>query len=332
VKIHDTKKPIVFLMGPTASGKTALAMDLYQRGIVNQLTNHSSQKRQPSYEIVSVDSAMIYTQMNIGSAKPTMKELSLAPHHLIDFIDPKQSYSASQFCEDVISLINEIHTRGNTPLLTGGTMLYFKALKDGLANLPATDETIREQVNQEVQNKGLEALHKELSLFDPKTAKRLHVNDSQRVTRAVEVYRMTGKPLSQWHEEQQENALNNPFLSIALAPVDRRILHQRIEQRFELMMKQGFLNEVKALFERGDLDLNCPSMRSVGYRQIWLHLLGELSLDESIERAIIATRQLAKRQLTWLRSWPEALNFDPTNENESLKCKIIIEQFVLNHH
>jgi len=327
MKIQNTQAPIIFLMGPTASGKTALAIELYQQGVDKKEVEKSA-SRPTGFEIISVDSAMVYTQMDIGSAKPSEQELRFAPHHLIDFIDPKKSYSSSRFCTDAICLINDIHQRGNIPLLVGGTMLYFKALKDGLSDLPATDETIRQQVKEQLDKNGIESLHQQLAKIDPQTAERLHINDRQRITRAVEVYQMTGKPLSVWHAEQKKQALINPLLSIALAPQNRKILHQRIELRFEQMIEAGFLDEVASLYKRGDLNLDCASMRSVGYRQIWQYMDGELSLSEAKERAIIATRQLAKRQYTWLRSWPEALWFDPTDEKELADCQRVIKGFV----
>ncbi|MBV1910588.1 MAG: tRNA (adenosine(37)-N6)-dimethylallyltransferase MiaA [Kangiellaceae bacterium] len=317
MKILNTTKPIVFLMGPTASGKTALATDLYQQ------ENSSIE-----YEIISVDSAMVFTELDIGSAKPTAEELQLAPHHLIDFIDPAESYSVSQFRSDAIELINQIHHRGKIPLLVGGTMLYFKGIKDGLAEMPSTDKSVRLQVKSELERKGSAWLHQRLFEVDEKTAKRLHANDSQRITRAYEVFLMTSKPLSQWHAEQDKQALANPILSIALAPAERAILHQRIEQRFTQMMNNGFVDEVKKLYNRGDLDLDCPSMRSVGYRQIWQYLAGELTIEEAVERAVIATRQLAKRQYTWLRSWPNIQWFDPLVEQSLNDCKRSIDQFV----
>lgn len=330
MEIENNKAPIIFLMGPTASGKTALAIELYQQGVGNP-AKHASASSFVGCEIISVDSAMVYTQMNIGSAKPSDKELLLAPHHLIDFIDPKKSYSSSQFCVDAVGLINDIHERGKVPLLVGGTMLYFKALKDGLSELPATDETIRQQVKLQLESDGIESLHQSLAQFDPQTASRLHTNDRQRITRAVEVYQMTGKPLSSWHSEQKKQALINPLLSIALAPQDRKILHRRIETRFEQMMTTGFLEEVTRLYHRGDLDLDCPSMRSVGYRQLWQYMDGVLSLSEAKDRAVIATRQLAKRQYTWLRSWPEIMWFDPTEQAEFIACKQAINSFIARY-
>lgn len=311
IKIMQPDKPVVFLMGPTASGKTALAIELFQQG---------------SFEIISVDSAMVYQQMDIGSAKPSDKELQLAPHHLIDFLDPKQAYSASQFAADAKGLINDIHARGKIPLLAGGTMLYYKALKEGLADLPAADDTVREELKLQLEHQGIEFLHQQLSLVDAVTADRLHATDTQRILRALEVYQVSGKPLSQWHAEQTLDALPNPVLSIALAPKDRSVLHQRIARRFEQMLQQGFVEEVTRLFNRGDLELDCPAMKSVGYRQIWLYLSGEYSLSEAKERGIIATRQLAKRQYTWLRSWPDLHWFDPLDSEELIAAR----QKVLN--
>ncbi len=306
MKIDFPDAPVVFIMGPTASGKTALAMSLYQTG---------------HFEIISVDSAMIYTQMDIGSAKPTSAELIRAPHHLIDFLDPAKAYSASQFSSDAKRLINAIHAKQKIPLLVGGTMLYFKALQQGLADLPAACPKIREQLNAELKCDGIARLHEQLQQVDPIIAERLHTSDTQRILRALEVFRISAKPLSQWHEEQQLDKLPNPLFSVALAPKERAVLHQRIALRFDMMMKNGFLDEVKKLHQRKDLNLDCPSMKSVGYRQIWQFLEGELSLDEAIERAIIATRQLAKRQYTWLRSWPDVQWYDPLDETELQAAK-----------
>ncbi|MDQ7048994.1 MAG: tRNA (adenosine(37)-N6)-dimethylallyltransferase MiaA [Enterobacterales bacterium] len=228
-----------------------------------------------------------------------------------------------------LSILIRSITRGNVPLLVGGTMLYFKALKDGLADLPETDPKVRAEVKQRLDEKGIEALHQELASIDAVSAKRLHPNDTQRITRAIEVYQMSGKSLSQLHAEQQTRQLPNPLLSIALAPKERSQLDQRIIQRFEQMMQRGFLQEVEGLYQRGDLNLDCASMRSVGYRQLWQHLAGEMKLDDALDKALIATRQLAKRQYTWLRSWPKIQWFDPLVENERQACLNAIKAFNL---
>lgn len=276
-------------MGPTASGKTDLAIRLVQ---------------EHQCEIISVDSAMVYKELNIGSAKPSAEELALAPHRLIDVCDPSEPYSAARFREDALREMADIAESGKTPLLVGGTMLYYKALLEGMSNLPDSDTAIREALQQRMDSEGLKALHDELRTVDPQAAARIHENDPQRTLRALEVYQMTGKPLSQLHQEQKEQEFPYEVTQIAIAPDDRAVLHQRIETRFAKMMEQGLLTEVEALYQRGDLNADLPAIRSVGYRQLWQHLEGELTLDEAIERGVIATRQLAKRQFTWLRSWP----------------------------
>lgn len=277
-------------MGPTASGKTDLAMRLVQ---------------EHQCDIISVDSAMVYRGLDIGSAKPTEEELALAPHRLIDICDPSEPYSAAQFRDDALREMANIVEQGRTPLLVGGTMLYYKALLEGMNNLPDSDPQVRQQLQRRLDSEGLQSLHQELAMVDPDSAQRIHENDPQRTLRALEVYQITGKPLSQLHFEQQQEELPYQVTQIAVAPEDRTFLHQRIETRFHLMMEQGFLDEVKALHNRGDLSSDLPAIRSVGYRQMWQHLEGEIPLDEAIERGIIATRQLAKRQFTWLRSWSD---------------------------
>ncbi len=275
-------------MGPTASGKTALAIELMQHG---------------PFEIISVDSALIYRQMDIGTAKPDAAELQQAPHRLISFLDPAESYSVGDFRKDALREMADITAAGNIPLLVGGTMMYFKMLKEGMAKLPAADDKIRAQIEAEAAAEGWPAIHARLQQVDPKTAARLHPTDTQRLERALEVYRISGKPLSQWHQEQTAEELPYRVCEMAIAPDNRSVLHQRIALRFQQMIEQGFQAEVKALYQRGDLDPSMPSMRAVGYRQMWDFLAGRLSHDEMIERGIIATRQLAKRQLTWLRGW-----------------------------
>ncbi|MDP5136895.1 tRNA (adenosine(37)-N6)-dimethylallyltransferase MiaA [Rheinheimera baltica] len=280
---------VIFLMGPTASGKTALATELY---------------KQLPVELISVDSALVYRGMDIGTAKPTAAELALAPHHLIDIIDPAQSYSAADFRADTIRLVAEIKHRGNIPVLVGGTMLYFKALLDGISPLPEADSTVRQQLELEAAKLGWAALHAELAKVDAVSAQRIHPNDPQRINRALEVYRITGRSLTELTAEKGE-PFAFPVYQFAIAPVERAVLHQRIAERFEQMLKAGFEAEVVALRQRGDLHADLPSMRCVGYRQMWQYLDGECSYAQMTERGIAATRQLAKRQLTWLRGWQE---------------------------
>ncbi|MCG8534236.1 MAG: tRNA (adenosine(37)-N6)-dimethylallyltransferase MiaA [Pseudomonadales bacterium] len=296
-------------MGPTASGKTALAVELVQRFPM---------------EIISVDSALIYKGMDIGSAKPDAETLAKAPHRLIDFLDPSESYSAADFREDALKAMAEITAQGKIPLLVGGTMLYFKVLKEGIAKLPAADETIRAQLLLEAQEKGWPALHRELEQVDPESAARLNPNDAQRLQRALEVYRATGRSLTQWHKQQKTETFPYEVVNIAVSPTDRAVLHDRIAQRFHEMLTQGFYDEVKALYNRGDLNPNMPSMRAVGYRQMWDCLDGKISYAEMEERGIIATRQLAKRQITWLRSWKDLHWLDSLDPNITEKVLKIL--------
>lgn len=285
----DTRPWAIFLMGPTAAGKTDTAMALHER---------------LGHELISVDSAMVYRGMDIGSAKPSTAELARAPHHLIDIRDPAEPYSAADFREDAIELMRQISAAGRVPLLVGGTMLYYKRLIEGVANLPSADPVIRQQLETQWQYEGLESLHKQLAEVDAVSAQRIHPNDPQRLIRALEVYYASGRPMSELWAEQQPETFPWRVLSIALAPSDRGLLHQRIAKRFELMMDEGLINEVTALKKRNDLHLGLPAMKSVGYRQVWEYLEGEYDYATLVERGIIATRQLAKRQLTWLRSWP----------------------------
>jgi len=279
---------VICLMGPTACGKTARAIEMVQQG---------------GYEIISVDSAMIYRGMDIGTATPTAEELSAAPHRLINIRDPSERYSVGDFCRDVIIEIEDILKNDNTPLLVGGTMMYFHQLQKGYSELPSADDRIRQQVSNDAETLGWPMMHQKLQEFDPHTAAQLHPNDAQRISRALEIYYQTGKSLSQWHQEQTLKKPPYHFETMILAPEDRAVIHNKIEQRFDLMLKQGFLDEVRALYQRGDLHCDMPSIRSVGYRQAWDYLAGQCDKETMREKAIIATRQLCKRQFTWLRRW-----------------------------
>ncbi|MCG7811181.1 tRNA (adenosine(37)-N6)-dimethylallyltransferase MiaA [Alteromonas macleodii] len=288
-------------MGPTASGKTGLALDIAAK---------------VESEVISVDSALVYKGMDIGTAKPTQEEQAGVVHHLIDIIDPAQSYSVSQFVNDTNALIGDILARGKVPILAGGTMMYFNALINGISPLPKSDEKIRDEITQQAQRLGWSKLHDELRGVDPISGERIHPNDPQRITRALEVYRSTGKTLTHWQQEEGEKCPYN-IAQFAIAPADRAVLHERIATRFDLMLEQGFENEVVKLYERSDLHEDLPSIRSVGYRQMWQYLDGQLSYAEMRERGIIATRQLAKRQLTWLRGWEQVTWLD-TFANDNL--------------
>ncbi|MCG7650210.1 MULTISPECIES: tRNA (adenosine(37)-N6)-dimethylallyltransferase MiaA [Alteromonas] len=288
-------------MGPTASGKTGLALDIAAK---------------VESEVISVDSALVYKGMDIGTAKPTQEEQAGVVHHLIDIIDPAQSYSVSQFVNDTNALIGDILARGKVPILAGGTMMYFNALINGISPLPKSDEKIRDEITQQAQRLGWSKLHDELRGVDPISGERIHPNDPQRITRALEVYRSTGKTLTHWQQQEGEKCRYN-IAQFAIAPADRAVLHERIATRFDLMLEQGFENEVVKLYERSDLHEDLPSIRSVGYRQMWQYLDGQLSYAEMRERGIIATRQLAKRQLTWLRGWEQVTWLD-TFANDNL--------------
>ena len=283
--------PAILLVGPTASGKTSLALEIAARF---------------PCEIISVDSAQVFSDMNVGTAKPDAEILRSVPHHLIDLISPEERYSAARFREDALAAMADIHQRGKIPLLAGGTLLYVKALREGLAELPAADPTIRAAIDLEATAKGWPALHAELMVCDPTTAARLAANDSQRIQRALEVFRQSGRAMSAWvSESPQTAALPYRLLGLALVPSERKELHERIAQRFDAMLEQGLVAEVAALRERYTLHTDLPSMRCVGYRQAWQHLDGELNRNELRDRGIFATRQLAKRQMTWLRSMPD---------------------------
>lgn len=301
---------VICISGPTAAGKTALAMALYDN---------------MPCEIISVDSALIYRGMDIGTAKPTAEELAAYPHHLIDVCDPAESYSAAQFAADATTLIEKTIAAGKTPLLVGGTMLYYKALLAGMAKLPGADKEIRSQVQAEADAEGWAAMHSQLAAIDPDSAARIHPNDPQRLMRALEVFRVSGQTLTE-HIKQHQPGLALPTWQLAVAPADRSVLHERIALRFDQMLAQNFQEEVECLRARGDLHLNMPSMRCVGYRQMWQYLEGELSAEEMRERGIIATRQLAKRQITWLRSWPVVTWLDPTEGNLLERAQAVLQQ------
>ena len=292
--MNGSRPLLLCVMGPTASGKTDLAIELAETR---------------NCELVSVDSALVYRGLDIGSAKPAY------PHHLVDIRDPAEVYSAADFAADAARLVEQITARGRTPLLVGGTMLYFRAFLQGLADMPAADPAIRAEIERQAALGGWASVHEELAAVDPESAGRIHPNHSQRLSRALEVYRASGIPLSVWHRRQQTaGGASSPtpgplsryrVVQWAICPSDRTVLHGRIARRFEAMMAGGLLEEVRALRQRGDLTPDLPAIRAVGYRQLWQHLAGECPLDEAVDRAIAATRQLAKRQLTWLRKWPE---------------------------
>ncbi len=293
--------PVIFLMGPTASGKTALAIKLHQ---------------QLGCELISVDSALVYRGLDIGTAKPDASELEKAPHQLIDICDPDQPYSASKFCLDAKALIKKTMKQNKIPVLVGGTMLYFKALRDGLADLPTADLNIREQIRNEAAELGWEAMHDKLLKIDPESAARITKGDSQRIQRGLEVHRISGKTLSQFFQEQSITPLPYPVINIAIAPEERSNLRERITIRFEQMLAHGFVEEVEGLYKTKGFSTQLPAMRSVGYRQVCQYLAGEMDFETMKEKAITATCRLAKRQMTWLRKWPE-LNWlktaDPDN-------------------
>jgi tRNA dimethylallyltransferase len=293
--VSDDRPPAVLLMGPTASGKTGLAVELAARF---------------PFEIVNVDSAQIYRHMDIGTAKPDRAVLRRAPHHLIDLVDPTERYSAARFCEDANELLPEIYARQKVPLLTGGTMLYFKTLVEGLSELPAADPDTRLVIDTMAQESGWAVLHAELERIDPETAARLQPQDAQRIQRALEVFYLTGQPMSALIARGRAKGSAYRFVSLALQPSERAVLHERIAQRFEIMLELGLIGEVRRLREQFDLNPSLPSMRAVGYRQVWQYLDGEFGLRELREKGVAATRQLAKRQLTWLRSWRDAENLD----------------------
>ena len=312
----DSKQqlPVIFLMGPTASGKTDLAISLLDHMPI---------------ELVNVDSAQIYRQMDIGTAKPDAETLRKAPHRLLSFCDPAETYSAADFAIDAKKEIADIHNMGRIPLLVGGSMLYFKVLLEGLSDLPAADKAIRQSIQEQADKEGWASLHQQLQLVDPKTAARLHPNHSQRIQRALEVYQITGTPLSEL-QSQSDGGIQELYdvRQYVLTMQDRALLHQRIEMRFMAMMDAGFADEVEALYRRGDLHADMPSIRAAGYRQLWDYFEGRCGLDEAVEKAIIATRQLAKRQQTWLRNWPNSREIQVDNHQGYLDQEDLYKIFL----
>lgn len=308
----DTESPpAIFLMGPTASGKSAVAMEIARRFPV---------------EIISVDSAQVYRHMNIGSAKPDQSIQAEIAHHLIDLINPDENYSAAQFREDALCAMREITARGKIPLLAGGTMLYFKVLRQGLAALPAADDVLRKELEQSATERGWPAMHAVLNTLDPVTAGRIQPNDSQRIQRALEVCYLTGKPMSEVLQQQQNSTFPYRVINLALLPSDRRALHDRIAQRFGRMLEMGLVDEVRMLCDRFQLVADMPAMRCVGYRQVYMYLANEVSLAEMQERGVFATRQLAKRQLTWLRAMDDLQVFDCLTDQLTQQVADFIQQ------
>ena len=309
--------PAIALLGPTASGKTAVSLALADSLPV---------------EIISVDSALVYRDMDIGTAKPEAAERARCPHHLIDIISPEERYSAASFRQDACRLMREITARGRIPLLAGGTMLYFKALQEGLSELPQADAGLRHEIDREAARRGWPALHAELARLDPQAAARLEPGDAQRIQRALEIVRLTGEPLAASYARREPATLPCRLLPIALAPSDRSVLHARIEQRFEAMLDAGLVDELRSLRSRYALTPEMPSMRCVGYRQAWAHLDGRLDLGQLRATGVAATRQLAKRQLTWQRqfreSWPALIEFDCLSDDLAHEVLLAAQRFV----
>jgi tRNA dimethylallyltransferase len=295
VKDDSNLPPAIFLMGPTASGKSDLAIRLAE---------------QLAGEIISVDSVLVYKGMDIGTAKPTMDERAGIPHHLMDILDPSNAYSTGNFRTAALQLMEDISRRGRIPILVGGTMLYFNALLKGLAHLPEANADIRKKLDEELATLGKQVLHERLKKVDPESAERIHPNDPQRIQRALEVYEISGKPISQFFHEAQSQPMPYRPIKCIISSADRKLLHEKIAQRFKRMVDAGLIEEVRTLYQRGDLTPDLPAIRAVGYRQTWSYLQGEYDLEMMIEKGIIATRQLAKRQFTWLRRETDFMQFD----------------------
>ena len=306
--------PAILLMGPTASGKTACALAL---------------ARVLPVEIISVDSALVYRDMDIGTAKPSRDELAACPHHLIDIVTPEEAYSAAQFCADARRLMGEITARGRIPLLVGGTMLYYKALREGLSELPEADPILRREIEDAAARDGWPALHAELARLDPEAAARLQPRDAQRIQRALEIVRLTGRPLAESYARRSATPDTHRYLPLALMPSDRSVLHARIERRFDTMLLAGFVDEVAALRDKYHLKPEMPSMRCVGYRQALEYLDGHVSLGTFREKGIFATRQLAKRQITWQRNfrdnWAELVEVDSLAPDAEARVRALVE-------
>lgn len=319
--MSDKRLQAIFLMGPTASGKTACALSLAQHLPI---------------EIISVDSALVFRDMNIGTAKPDAIERAQCPHHLIDIVSPEEAYSAARFCSDAQRLIAEINARGKLPLLAGGTMLYFKALMEGLSDLPQADAALRHEIESRAAREGWPALHAELAQLDAEAAGRLNPNDAQRIQRALEVVRLTGRPLAESYARKEEACAAIDYLPLALQPADRSILHHRIAQRFDAMLAAGFEEEVRQLRTRYRLTIEMTSMRCVGYRQMWEYLDASVDAVTMRDKGIAATRQLAKRQITWLRqfrdNWPAYVEFDSLQENHPDQVLITIQNWLQQSH
>ena len=305
--MEDQRPLAIALMGPTASGKTALAVDWAQA---------------LDSEIISVDSALVYRGMDIGTAKPDAATLQQARHHLVDIREPYESYSAADFAADALPLMQGLSTAGKIPLLVGGTGLYFHALLNGLSQMPASDPDTRAQIQREASERGWTSLHAELASLDPAAATRIHAHDPQRITRALEVFRLSGQPISAWQQSARRRPVPFRVLKLILAPTDRALLHERIEQRFDAMLAEGFLDEVRRLRTDPRLHPDLPAIRAVGYRQAWMHLNGDTDFATFREQAIAATRQLAKRQVTWLRGEHDARWFDPQAQRQALQAAL----------